>query len=71
MKARLTYNLPDDAKDHLRAVKSLDMALALWDVDKLLRSVEKYQDEPDIVKIRSDFYDILEKYDINLDTVCL
>jgi hypothetical protein len=31
-KATLEYNLsdPDDAMAHLRAVKSLDMAMALW-----------------------------------------
>jgi hypothetical protein len=33
-KATIEYNLsdPDDAMAHLRAVKSLDMAMALWDI---------------------------------------
>jgi len=33
-KATLEYNLsdPEDAMAHLRAVKSLDMAMALWDI---------------------------------------
>jgi hypothetical protein len=33
-KARLEYDLnePDDVMAHLRAVKSLDMAIALWDI---------------------------------------
>ena len=34
MKAILEYNLneTDDIKAHLRAVKSLDMAIALWEI---------------------------------------
>ena len=33
-KATIEYNLsdPDDAMAHLRAIKSLDMAMALWDI---------------------------------------
>jgi len=33
-KAKLEYDLndPDDRADHLRAVHSLNMALALWDI---------------------------------------
>ena len=33
-KATLEYNLsdPEDSMAHLRAVKSLDMAMALWDI---------------------------------------
>jgi hypothetical protein len=33
-KATLEYNLsdPEDAMAHLRAIKSLDMAMALWDI---------------------------------------
>lgn len=67
MKARLTYNLPEEEKDHLRAVKSLDLALALWDIEQYIRSVYKHGLGDDIEKIRDNFYTILSKHDINLD----
>ena len=50
MKATLEFNLddPDDRQAHLRCVKSLDMAIALFDIinnaDRNVNTVEEYQD---------------------------
>ena len=67
MKARLTYNLPEEDKEHLRAVRSLDMALALWDIEQYLRGVYKHGGDFNIELARDKFYYILSEYDINLD----
>ena len=42
--AQLTFDLndPQDEVAHLRALKSLDMALTLWDMDQYLRGQVKY-----------------------------
>ena len=42
MKATLSYNLdePEDAQSHLRAVKSLDLALALYQILNLRKKLE-------------------------------
>ena len=67
MKATLKFDLPDEDNDHRRAVKALDLALALWGIDDYLRGIEKWERGYDIEGIRAEFYSILEKYDINLD----
>lgn len=67
MKAILEYDLPDEEKLHLMAVRSFDLAMALWDVDQYLRKVDRHDTGDDIEKIRDTFYDILTAYDINLN----
>jgi hypothetical protein len=57
-KATIEYNLsdPDDAMAHLRAIKSLDMAMALWDiVHNTKKGLEWSMEGKDI-----DKYDALE-----------
>ena len=56
-------------KDHLRAVKSLDLAMSLFDVEQYLRGVDKHETGDDIEKIREEFYRILNKHDINLENL--
>lgn len=56
--AQLIFNLdePDDVTAHKRAVKALDMAIVLWDMDQYLRQQLKYND-----KITGEVYDALDK----------
>lgn len=42
MKAILEFELPEDETQHLAAVKAMDWALALYDVDVWLRNSLKY-----------------------------
>jgi len=73
MKAKLTFNLPDDQYDWDNAVNANAMYLALWDLSQELRSMWKYQqykteEEYAIVEtIRDKFYEILQEHNINLD----
>lgn len=69
MKARLTYKLPEEEKDFLKAAHSANLAMALWDISTYLRKVDKYATGDDIEKIRHEFFSILEQYDINLDSL--
>ena len=43
MKASLTFDLdqPDDRMAHMRCVKATDMAITLWEIRVILRSMEK------------------------------
>jgi hypothetical protein len=76
MEAILKFDLndSDDTRAHLRAVKALDMALALWDMDQYLRSQIKYA--PDSIpsevydalqETRDELYRIMSKHSVNLD----
>ena len=73
MKAKLTFNLPDDQHEWYNAVNANAMYLALWDLSQELRSMWKYQqykteEEYAIVEtIRDKFYEILQEHNINLD----
>ena len=61
MEAILKFNLDerDDIEAHLRCVKALDMALALWDMDQYLRSKMKYGNNDS--ELSDDAYKALEE----------
>jgi hypothetical protein len=74
MKATLEFNLDDgdDKAAHLRAIKALDMAIALWDMDQYLRGLIKYGELDDKVyqaleEARDKLRDILNERSIDLD----
>jgi hypothetical protein len=69
-KAILEFDLNDrdDQAAHLRAVTALDLAIALFDIDNLLRAHEKYGAEP---LDRDKFYEVMGKYNIDLDEILI
>lgn len=75
-KATLEYDLnePDDVMAHLRAVKSLDMAIALWDiVHNTKKSLEWSLEGKEIDKYETldlvfqKIHEILDEHNINTD----
>jgi hypothetical protein len=79
MKATLSYNLndQDDRMAHLRAVKSLDMASALFDITRNLKNKieNRYEDIDNtnndvfdgIDAVFDEIYNILEDNNIDID----
>lgn len=79
MKAKLVYDLndPEDRIAHLRAVKSLDMSLVLFDITRnLKKQIEQRFENIDntnndvfdgIDAVFDKIYDILEDNNINID----
>jgi hypothetical protein len=79
MKATLSYNLndPDDRMAHMRAVKSMDMASALFDITRNLRKKiqNRYEDIDNthndvfdgIDAVFDEIYNILEDNNIDID----
>jgi hypothetical protein len=74
--AIIKYDLNDvdDSMAHMRAVKSLDMALALWDIThNTKKSLEwsmegKEMDKYDALEMVFDkIYEILDEHNIKLD----
>lgn len=61
MKAILEFNLDekDDIEAHLRCIKALDMAQALWDMDGYLRNQMKYGTKKG--ELSDDVYKALEE----------
>jgi hypothetical protein len=75
MKATLEFNMDeiDDVTAHKRAIKSLDMILALSDFDNHLRSELKYNEnlsevEYDLLdKTREKLYEIMNEHNVSID----
>lgn len=71
---KFDLNDSDDQVAHLRAVKALDLAMALWDMDQYLRRTTKYA--PDsmskevydaLQETRDELYRIMSHHSIDLD----
>ena len=75
-KAKLIYDLnePDDIMAHKRAVKSFDMALAIWNIiHNTKKGLEWNMDGKEINKyealdlVYEKIYEILDEHDIKID----
>lgn len=78
--AILKYNLDDedDRLNHLRAVKSLDMGLAIWNiVHNTKKSLEwsmegKEMDKYDALEmVYEKIHDILDEYNVRIDELII
>jgi hypothetical protein len=78
--AILKYDLndSDDSMAHMRAVKSLDMALALWDIThNTKKSIEWSLEGKEINKyevldlVYERIYEILDEHNIKLDDLII
>jgi len=78
MKAKLTFDLdnPDDVTKHLRAVKSLDLAIAIFDIIQLKKKLERRFENQDntnndvfdgIQEYANEIGNILEEHSIDID----
>ena len=72
MKAKLTFNLPEDQAEFDFAVQGSKMYSALWDISQELRTLWKYEELSEeewkiVERIRDNFYDILQRNNINLN----
>jgi len=72
MKAKLTFNLPEDQNEFDLAIQGSKMYLALWDISQELRTLWKYEELSEeewkmVERIRDKFYEILDENQIKLD----
>ena len=78
MKAKLEFDLTDidDKMEHLRAIKSLDMALTLWDIqfnlkrrcENIIESSDNKMDSYEVLElVFNEIYKSFEEHDINTD----
>mgnify|MGYP007038824270 FL=1 len=72
MKAKLTFDLPEDKYEWENAMRADAMFCALWDLSQELRTLWKYEELSEeewnmVERIRDKFYDILSEHNINLD----
>jgi hypothetical protein len=72
MKAKLTFNLPEDKFEWENAMRADAMYSVLWDLSQELRTLWKYEELSDeewnmVERIRNKFYEILGDNQINLD----
>lgn len=69
MKAKLTFNLPDEQEEFKAAMDGSAMSCALHDIDQYLRSQLKHYDLPDevankVLEIRDELHSILSNYNL-------
>ena len=78
--AILKYDLndTDDAMAHMRAVKSLDMALALWELlNNSKRTLERAMHEKEMDKyealdmVYERIYELMDEHNIKLDDLII
>ena len=71
MKATLEFDLnePNDIKSHLRCVKALDMALALWHIRMMRKDLEHMEDVNELTteNVISKIFEILDDHTLNTD----
>ena len=72
MKARLTFNLPEDQAEFDFAVHGGKMYSALWDISQELRAIWKHEELSDeefkmVERIRDKFHEILDENQIKLN----
>ena len=62
MKAKLTFDLdnPDDVTQHLRAIKSLDLAIVIYDILQLRKKLERRFENTD--NTNNDVFDGIQEY---------
>ena len=62
MKATLKFNLenPEDIANHLRAIKSLDLAIAIYDILQLRKKLERRFENID--NTNNDVFDGIQEY---------
>ena len=72
MKATFEFDFPEDEREYEVMNQAHKMQRMLWEFSEQLRSWEKYghqfTDASDaVVKIREEFYKILNNYQVNID----
>lgn len=76
MEATLRFNLDDsgERQAHLRAIKSTNLVIALWDIDQHLRAKTKYAPDsmpPEVyealLETRDKLHQIMSEHNIDLD----
>ena len=72
MKAIFEFNLPEDQHEYDVMNQASKMQRFLWEFSEQLRSWQKYghkfENADDAVeKIREEFYNLLNNYEVNLD----
>jgi len=72
MKARLTFDLPQDKYEWENAMRADAMFCALWDLSQELRTLWKYEELSEeewkmVERIRDKFHEILQEHNINLN----
>ena len=67
MKAILEFDLNDndDREAHLRCVKSLEMAIVIWNIQQVIRGIDKH--DYDLETVREKVLECME--DINIDEI--
>jgi uncharacterized short protein YbdD (DUF466 family) len=67
MKAKFTFNLPEENYEYKIFCKADDLLSALWDYSQYLRHQERQAETPDNIEImRKRFYEVLEDNGVRL-----
>jgi len=66
-KGTLKFDLPEEEKSHLRAVKAMDLVFCLHDFARWLKDQEDRDKSPALAEVKSAFYAAMDDNDVNLE----
>lgn len=74
MKAILEFNLPEDKEEFENAVKGMNWALTLWELDNFLRNKLKHGHDFHSIDgaleaVRTKLYEVMEDQDVSFDMI--
>jgi hypothetical protein len=66
-KGTLKFDLPEEEKSHLRAVKAMDLVMCLYDFTRWLKTVDDIDKPLSPAEVKSAFYAAMDDNDVNLE----
>ena len=66
-KGTLKFDLPEEEKSHLRAVKAMDLVMCLYDFTRWLKDQEDRDQSPSLPQVKEAFYAAMNDNDVNLE----
>ena len=68
---KFDLNEPDDVRNHLRCIKSLDMACVLWEIRNIRKDLEWMEEQGELSSeaVMNKIFEAFDNYNINMDEV--
>jgi hypothetical protein len=74
MKAKITFNLPDEESEFKDAINGNAYKAVIWEIDQYLRSQLKHEEMSDetserVLQIRHELHSIIQSHHLTMDQI--
>ena len=66
-KGILKFDLPEEEKSHLRAVKAMDLIMCLYDFERWVKEADDGDKQLTAAEVKAAFYRAMNENDVNLE----